>query len=94
MLAIQVFKGASGVEHGEQGGDGAAAVAQGVLGGEVEFGHGATLGREIKDGIIAEAADAAGGVEDEAFDRALGGVEGLAVLGGDEDAAVAGGALR
>ena len=48
---------------------------------------------QIEERVVAEAACAARGFEDLAFDCAFGGVERLAVAGGYQDAAVAGGAF-
>ena len=90
---IGEFRKALGMEHGEQRGDGAASMAEGELGFEVEFGHGAVEGGEIEKGVVAEATGASGGFKDEAFDGALGGVERVAVAGGYQDAAVTGGAF-
>ncbi len=67
-------------------------MAEGELGFEINFGHGAVEAGQVEKRVVAEAAGAAGGFEDAAFDGAFGGVEGLAVAGGDEDAAIVGGA--
>jgi len=67
-------------------------MAEGELGFEVEFGHGAVEGGQEEERVIAEAAGAARRVQDEAFNCALRCVERLAVAGGDENAAVACGA--
>ena len=63
------FVGGSGIQHGEQCGDGAAAMAEGVLGFEIELGHGAVQCGEVEERVVAEAAGAARGFEDQAFDR-------------------------
>ena len=64
-----------------------------MLGGQVDFGHGAVEGGEIEERVVSKAACASGRLEDKAFHGAVRGVEGKAVAGGDQDAAVAGGAL-
>ena len=55
-----------------------------------KFGHGAVEVGKEEEGIVAEAAGSARGGEDEALDRALGGVEDLAIAGEGERAAVTG----
>src|SRR5271157_6382248 len=67
-------------------------MAEGELGFEVEFGHGAVQGGQVEEWIVAEAACASWSFEDKTLDRALGGMESHAVAGGDQHAAVAGGA--
>ena len=44
----------------EEGGEGSAAVAEGEFGGDVEFGHGLVLFREIEERVVAEALGALG----------------------------------
>src|ERR1035441_10998809 len=68
------FVGGLGGQHGEQGGDGAAAMTERELGFEVEFGHGAVQGWEIEERVVAEAAGAAGRIGDESLVRAPGGL--------------------
>ena len=85
--------GDSGLEHGEKCDDGTAPMAQGELGFEVDFGHGAVEGGEVEERVIAEAAGAPGGFENQTFDGALRCRERLAVSGGYQDTAVAGGAF-
>ena len=68
-------------------------MAEGMLGFEIDFGHGVLEFGQIEERVVAEAARAARRFEDESFDRAVCCIEGLAIAGGDEDAVVAGGAL-
>src|SRR6266702_230917 len=83
-----------GEERIEECVEGAPAVAEGELGGGVELGHGLVVLREIEEGIVAEAVGSARGGEDLALDVAVAGAEDLAVAGGDEDAVIAGLAVR
>ena len=69
-------------------------MADGELGFEIEFGHGAVEGGKVEERIVAEAAGASGRFEDETFHGAFRDVEGMAVARGDQNAAVAGGAVR
>jgi len=78
------------VELHEERGDGAAAVVEGETIGGGKLGHGAAEGGKEEEGVVAEAAGAARGGEDEAFDRSLGGVEDFAIAGEGERAAVTG----
>ena len=55
-----------------------------------KLGHGAVEVGKEEEGVVAEAAGAAGSGEDEAFDGALGGVEEFAIAGEGERAAVTG----
>ena len=84
----------SDVQLGKKRGEGAAAMAEGKLRLKVDFGHGALQVRQIEEGVIAEAAGAARGIEDHTFDGAVGHVRRLAVPGSDKYAVVAGSALR
>ena len=68
-------------------------MAEGEFGFEVDFGHGAVKGGQVEERVIAEAAGAARGIEDQAFDLSLCGVKGQAVAGCYKNAAVAGGAV-
>ena len=68
-------------------------MAEGELGGDVELGHGLVLGREVKEGVVAEAVCAAGCGEDLAFDGSVADGEDLAVARGGEDAVIAGAAF-
>src|SRR5580692_1493812 len=79
---------------GEKCGEGAAAMAEGELGLEVDLGHGAVELWQVEKRIIAKAAGAARGVQDHTFDGAIGLVCWLALTGGDECAMVARGAPR
>jgi hypothetical protein len=79
---------------GEEVGEGAAAVAEGELGLEIDFGHGAVEFWQIEEGVVAEASGASRGVEDRALDGSIGHVGWLAVAGSDKYAVVAGSALR
>ena len=74
----------------EQGLDGAATVVEGEAVGGGKLGHGAVEGGNEEERVVAEAAGASGSGEDEAFDRAFGGVKDLAVTGEGEGAAVTG----
>ena len=76
---------------GEKRGEGSTSVTEGELGLEIDFGHGAIELGQIEEGIVTKAAGASGGVEDHAFDGAIGRVSGLAVTRGDEDAMISGG---
>ena len=91
-MVIQMLSEGSGEGHGQECGEGASAMAEGELGFEVDFGHGAVECGQVEERVVAKAAGAAGRVEDEAFDRALGGVKRQAVPGGYQNAAVARGA--
>jgi hypothetical protein len=51
--------GNSGAQHGQQRGNGAAAMAERVLGFEIEFGHGAVERGQVEERVVAEAAGAA-----------------------------------
>ena len=88
MRGLEVRK-----EGFEEGGEGSAAVAEGEFGLDVEFGHGLVLFGEIEERVVAEAAGAARGGEDFAFDGAVADGEDLSVAGGGEDAVVAGGRI-
>ena len=63
-------------------------MADGELGFKVELGHGAISLGKVKKRVVAEASGAVGGFKDQAFDRAFGGVERLAVARCNEYAAV------
>ncbi len=65
-------RGGLNMELGQERGECAAAMADGELGLEIDFGHGAIELRQVEEGIVAEAAGAARGVEDHAFDCAVG----------------------
>ena len=78
------------VEMREHGGDGAAAVVEGEAVGGGKFGHGAAEVGKEEEWVVAEAAGAARDGEDEALDRAFGGVEDFAIAGEGERAAVTG----
>src|SRR6516165_2450860 len=69
-------------------------MAKGKLGFEVDFSHGAFKFGQVKERIVAEAAGAAWSIEDDSLDGAVRGVKGQAGSGCDQDAMVAGGALR
>ena len=68
-------------------------MTEGELGFEVDFGHGALEGRQVEERIVAEAASAARGLEDESIDGAFGRLDDFTVECGDQDAAITGGAL-
>lgn len=76
---------------GEKRGEGSTSVTEGELGLEIDFGHGPIELGQIEEGIVTESAGAARGVEDHAFDGAIGRVSGLAVARGDENAMISGG---
>ena len=76
---------------GEKRGEGSTSVTEGELGLEINFRHGAIEPGQIEEGIVTKAAGASGGVEDHAFDGAIGRVSGLAVARGDENAMISGG---
>jgi hypothetical protein len=77
----------------KESGKGAAAVTKGVLGFEVDFGHGVVQFGQVEEGVVAEAASSAGGFKDESVDVALGGGDWLAITCRDQDAAVTRSAL-
>jgi hypothetical protein len=77
----------------EEFGEGPAAMAEGELGLDVEFGHGLFAFGEIEEGVVAEAVCALGRGQDLAFDCASACAEDLAVAGGGEDTVIAGGTI-
>src|ERR1700722_289009 len=68
-------------------------MAEGELGLEIDFGHGAVKVWQIEERVIAETAGAARGAEDHAIDGAIGHVCWLAVTGSDQYAVIASSAL-
>src|SRR5260370_41810989 len=68
-------------------------MAEGQVGFKIEFGHSAIKLRQVEERVVAEAAGAAWRIENHSLDSAFRCVEGQAVAGGNQDAAVAGGAL-
>ena len=80
-------------ESVEEGGEGSSAMAEGEFGGDVQLGHGLGLFGEIEERVVAEAACAAWGGEDLAFDDSVADGEDFAVARGGEDAVVAGAAF-
>ena len=77
----------------EERGEGAASMAEGEFGLNVEFGHGLVFVGEIEEGVVAEAVGAAGSGEYIAFDGSVADGEDVAVARGGEDAMVARAAL-
>jgi hypothetical protein len=73
----------------EEGGEGSSSVAEGEFGGEVNLSHGAVVGGEIKEWVVAEASGASRFGEDLAFDGSVTDGEDVSVAGGGEDAVVA-----
>ena len=82
----------SDLNHSQQRGNGPPPAAERELGLDVDFGHGTVQRGQVEERVIAKAAGAARGFQNESLDRALGGVEGHAIARGHQHAAVAGGA--
>jgi hypothetical protein len=59
----------------------------------IDLGHGETFVRKQEEGVVAEAAGAAGDGENLAFNGAVCGGEDCSVFGQREDASIAGGAI-
>ena len=66
-------------------------MAESELGSEVDLGHGVVEFGKEEERVVAEATGTARGVENDAFDRAVGCVKGDAIASGDEDAMIAAG---
>ena len=64
------------------------------LGVKINFSHGLAKLWQIKEWVVSEAAGAARGVEDHAFDGSISHVCGLAIACSDENTMIASGALR
>jgi len=78
-----------GLEFLDKSDEGAASVAQGEFGFEIDFGHGAVEGGEIEEWVIAEASGASGLGEDLAFDGSVADGEDVPITRCGEDAVVA-----
>ncbi len=79
-----------GNEHAKECGERTAAMAEGEFGEGVEFGHGRVAIGQIEEWVVAEAAGAAWGGENFAFDGAVADAEDLSVARRGEGAVVAG----